>query len=260
MSDVIFRLELHWGLRLENADDCARRLAMTLAALARLHPAFSSWKRQADTKADAYRPFCAMPPRIDELSKRFENCFWSPGVPSDGFLLGTWNGQDPPYALAVLVRAGCSLRYQTAPNRFEIQLPPRTKANADLLNSRILKSALVAAVAAWNPDWGGLSTTDYCYRWERAEPWDGDFRAVNKNCGYLPIIRSGWITYLCADYARRIRPPLAAEVEPLVTGGSLLIATEETFSPGNRAHDAVADAIQDALLLLQSLPGEAMNG
>jgi hypothetical protein len=94
----------------------------------------------------------------------------------------------------------------------------------------------------------------YWERWLRAEPWNDDDRKVARRDDYVPRVTGGWMTYLCADYARRITPPPGIDAEPVAGGGILLIATQETFSPGNPVHDAAADAIQNALLPLQNLP------
>jgi hypothetical protein len=132
-------------------------------------------------------------------------------------------------------------------------------ANADLLNTAVLKPALLAFAAAWDPDWATVSPFGYFERWRRTEPWNDEQRKANRTDGYIPTIRGGWMTYLCPDCARRIVRPAGVEVEPVVGGGAFLLATRETFTPGDPAHDAAADAIQDALLPLQNLPSEAMR-
>ena len=259
MSGQVFNLECRWGARLEDAQACAERLAMMLSALARLHPAFARWNEQGYSRAAANRPFCAMPPRVDEFTRIFEKSYLSPGGPSDGFALSAWNGQDPPHGVSISVFVGSDSKYMIFPNHPRINLPQYEPANADLINIGVLKPALLAFAAAWNPDCADISPWAYFERWLRAEPWNDEQRKANRPDRYIPLIRAGWMTYLCPDYARRINPPRGIEVEPVPGGGALLIATREVFTPGNPLHDAAADTIQDALLPLQNLPCEAMR-
>lgn len=252
-------LDCRWGARLEGAQACAGHLAATLAALALLHPAFSRWNRRADTRAAANRPFCSMPPRLDELTRIFERNMCSTDVPGAGYHLSAWNGLNGPCGSSFRLNAGSDSRYSVFPNKFEVRFQPSAPANADLVNFAVLKPALLAAASAWTPDYAAVAPQFYVLRWQRDGPWD-DLDTKHKGGRYVPWIGSGWMTYLCADYARRIVSPHGIEVEPVTGGGILLIATRDVFTPGNPEHDAAADAIQDALLPLQNLPCKAMRG
>jgi hypothetical protein len=139
-------------------------------------------------------------------------------------------------------------------NMVDLETEKLSPENESLHTFAIMKAMLLGIVAAWNPLWTKLSPWGYWERWNRPEPWDDEQRKYKRPDGYLPRISSGWMIYLCADYARRIAPPPGIEAEPISGGGLLLVATQETFTAGNPAHDAAADAIQDALLPLQNLP------
>jgi hypothetical protein len=107
------------------------------------------------------------------------------------------------------------------------------------MSSAVLKPALLSLATAWEPDYGVVVCGDY---WQRSF---GD--------GEYPHFRSGWMTYLASQYASRITPPAAAIVEPAPGGGLLLLATEDRFDMDNPAHLAVADAIQAALVPVQTM-------
>jgi hypothetical protein len=40
--------------------------------LAEAHSAFAHWNRKANSRAAANKPFCAMPPKLEELTRIFE--------------------------------------------------------------------------------------------------------------------------------------------------------------------------------------------
>jgi hypothetical protein len=266
--DTTYDLGCHWGPRLEDAPTCAERLAFMLKGLATLHWAFAHWQKQGDSSSAANRPFCTMPPRIAELTKIFQQNPITEDFPEDGFCTSAWNGQDSSRGVGLTLFVGSNEIFPTFSNDVSLTFYPQEAANTDLVNAAVLRAVLLVSVAAWNPNWAGISPFDYFTRWERAEPWDDlqrkfkqrDEQSQRKrasDAGYVPPIQSGWMTYLCADYARRITRPPGIEVEPVAGGGALLIATREIFMPGNPAHDAAADAIQNALMPLQNLPRDA---
>lgn len=261
-----FYLECEWGARLESAQSCAERCSAMLAGLAAAHPAFTRWCKQGDFRADADHPFCTMPPSVEELTEIFERHPFTRGAPKAGFFLSAWNGQESSHAVALIVQAGSDLQTGLFPNHIEFSFRSSSPANADFILADVLKEALLISAAAWNPDYASLYPWAYSRRWGRAEPWNDEQREVKRmdeqtshpvRRVHIPRIRTGWMTYLCPDYARRIIRPSGVEVEPVSGGGALLIATREVFTPGNPAHDAAADAIQEALLPLQNLPCEA---
>jgi hypothetical protein len=257
MSGTTFHLDCCWGARCESDIVCAGRLASMLAGLAALNPTFARWFNQGRSRAEADDPFCTMSPRVDELIEILQRNEFSPGFPKDGFSIGAWNGEDSARGVALSIHVGRDWGAPVFSNTISLHFLPIDATNADIINANLLRPALLACAAAWNPDWAGINPWGYFERWKRAEPWDDDDKKPPRIAGYVPPISAGWMTYLCADYARCIRRPQGIEVEPVAGGGALLIATREVFTPGNPAHDAAADAIQDALLPLQNLPCEA---
>ena len=65
-----------------------------LTGLAAVHPLLARWNKSAETRLESSKPFCAMPPRIDELAAILESDPFTPGVPSDGYAVHAWNALD----------------------------------------------------------------------------------------------------------------------------------------------------------------------
>lgn len=244
MVSEAYKLHVHWRDRPESTQSCARRLARMLEGLADAHPAFARWNKQAKSRAAADKPAWAIPPDIDELTTVFEKSRQYKDVPRQpwpelGYSVAAWNGLDAPYGASLSIGPGAFASNRPFPNSADLELDPACAGNADLTSVGALKPAMLSLIAAWEPDRGNLVCWEY---WSRLY---GD--------RHYPLFRSGWMTYLAAQYASRVTPPPAAIVERVAGGGMLLLATEERFSMDNPAHLAVADAIQAALDPIQKM-------
>src|SRR5262249_51187755 len=161
------------------------------SALAAAHPAFAQWYRQAKSRAEAFRPFCAMPPRLDELTEIFEGGtrytdFDPRPMPELGYTVNAWNGQSDEQAAALAVRAGGYTEHLPFPNTVDLKLHRPMANNGHLLNAEVLRSVLLSVAEAWEPDSANVVTWAY---WQR----------LLAPTGRLPVVRSGWMTYLCPD-------------------------------------------------------------
>src|SRR5262249_51451822 len=136
--------------------------------------------------------------------------------------------------------AGGYTEHLPFPNTVDLKLHRPMANNGHLLNAEVLRSVLLSVAKAWEPDSANVVTWAY---WQR----------LLAPTGRLPVVPSGWMTYLLPDFARRITPPPHAIVDPVGNGGIILTATQEQFSAENPAHVAAADAIQAALAPLQNL-------
>jgi hypothetical protein len=244
MSLESYKLYAGWRPRRESTRSCATRLAHMLDDLAKAHPAFARWSKQANTRAAAGKPAWTMPSNIDELTEVFEKGRQYKDVPPDpwpelGYSVSAWNGNDPPYGSSFGVWAGGFADSMPFPNSVDLELDPASPDNADLMDAAVLKLALLTVITAWEPDYASAVCWSY---WQRL--FGGR---------HYPLFRSGWMTYLAPQYASRITPPPAAIVERVPGGGLLLLATKERFSMDNPAHLAVADAVQAALEPLQKI-------
>src|SRR5579871_6668361 len=152
-------IEAQWRPRPESTRDCAIRLARMLEGLAHAHPAFTRWNRKAKTRAAANRLAWAMPPDIDELTAVLEKGRQYKDVPREpwpemGYSVSAWNGRERPYGASLTVRPGTYATFTSFPNTLDLVINPPGDDNADLVNSAVLKPALLSAVSAWEPDYG----------------------------------------------------------------------------------------------------------
>ena len=244
MTGEVNHVEAYWPARSESTHDCAVRLARMLEGLIKAHPAFSHWNKKANSRAAANKPAWTMPPDVEELTKVFEKGRQYKDVPRTpwpeiGYRVAAWNGRDPPYGASLSVWPGSYGPFRSLPNRVDLRLNRVGPDNANLINTAVLKPALLSVATAWEPDYAVVVPWTY---WPQVF---GD--------GGYPQLRSGWMTYLAPKYARQIMPPRVAIVEAAPNGGMLLLATEEPFDMDNAAHLAAADAVQKALAPLQEM-------
>lgn len=238
-----YEIRLYGDPRQESAHACAVRFARMATALAAIHPAFARWNRQARTARLAKVPFCTMPPDIDELTKMIESrrhiADVSREVMADlGFHFSAWNGISGPSGVWFRMNVGAYLTTHSFPNQVNFVFQQLEEANEDLLNPKILKAVLLTLIDAWEPDWALLTDRGYSHALVERGP--------------LPLFTAGWMTYLAAPHARRLRLPPEAMVEPVAGGGILISATKDRFTIDDPDQVAAADAIQEALTLLET--------
>lgn len=244
MEDFWYRMDARWTARHETALSCGARLARMLEQLAAIHPDLAHWFAGAEERNGGSVPTDRLSLVAASLAKHLSEGMVrrdsdDAPVPELGNRLHAWNGIDTDRGCLLEVTAGAVASGGPFANDVDLKFRKATAINADLVTPDVLKSSLLCMVDAWEPDWAVLWDWDY---WKRIQ---------NPNTGQLPKIRSGWMTYLSAAYARRISPPIEAKRESVKDGGLLLMATEELFSADDPAHVAVADAIQAALAPLQ---------
>jgi hypothetical protein len=152
-----------WGRREESAEVCAQRMAQMLENLAAVHPVLSRWNKQAMTRKAANAPFCAMPPRLDELTRIFEKGRHYRDHPREpmldmGFSISAWNGHDDDYGVSLAVHAGAYTDRPPDPNNVRLDLHHPTAADADFINASVLKKMNLAVAEAWQPSWAVVET------------------------------------------------------------------------------------------------------
>jgi hypothetical protein len=232
-------LYAYWGSRREDAAACAQRLRRMLIELPTIHPVFASVWHQSGTEAEIPL-FNSEPPELAEVRKVVEaGVSIADGVdeprPEWGYNVFAWCGVRGGCSVSLTMSAGCGTVSGLRRYMNTVHLTPFVKEASDavLQSFECTRAMLRIIAAAWEPDYASVYFGDY---------WDH----LKTSPGHWPEVRSGWMTYLSADYARRIVAPAAARVE-LAPGGMVLLATKERFSMDNPAHVAAADAIQAAL-------------
>jgi hypothetical protein len=211
--------------------------------LARLHPIFGRWRRQANSKAAAQRPFCSMPPDARELrniiAKAGESHITGRPLPELGYRFGAWNELDEDHGLFFHAKVGEKRDGVGDFNSIFFQLGRESSANRDLLNYAVLKDTLVAVAQSWNADWATI------------EPWACDLIPRDAK-GDLIRPWGGWLTYLCPAFACKITPPVTAISERLSNEDLLLAVTKDQFDPSSPSQVAVYNAVQASLRPLQT--------
>ena len=244
MEDFWYHIDAYWTARHETALSCGARLASMLEQLGAIHPDFAQWFAGAEKRAGGSVPTDRLSLVADSLAQHLSDGMVrrdsdDAPVPELGNRLHAWNGIENDRRCLLEVTAGAVASGGPFANDVDLKLRKATATNADLVTPNVLKSCLLWMVDAWEPEWAVLWDWDY---WKHIQ---------DPNTGHLPKIRSGWMTYLSAPYARRIVPPIEAGHESVKGGGLLLSATGELFSADNPAHVAAADAILAALAPLQ---------
>jgi hypothetical protein len=215
-----------------------------LAGLGAIRPELAQWFTGAEKRGKGSVPNDPIPDGREALTKLFSEALFRSDIahrpmPELGYQIYAWNGRDDACRSTLEIIAGSYTNSRPFPNVVVFALRKPTAENAALVTPSVLKSSLLGIVGAWQPEWVVLEDQDY---WDHIE---------NKQTGNLPKIRSGWMTYLSAPYARRIIPPAEVKCEFVRGGGLLMSATEELFSADIAAHVAAADAVQAALRPLQ---------
>ena len=220
-----------------------------LGKLAAIHPDLTRWHRQAQTKAAAYRPFCELPPRVDELEVILQQGrhFTSASrelVPALGYSAAAWNGFEEPRGLQFGLDVGqypCGRLY---PN--EVSFEGLAQNNTRFVNAVILKQVLLTVAQCWQADWGVIETWAY--------------KGLIEDLNQKPLVPyGGWLTYLSSEFAHKVSPPAGIDAEQLADGSLFMLVCDEQFDVMNPTHLSKLDAVQKALAPVQRSIGEAFR-
>jgi hypothetical protein len=232
-------LYAYWSPRLETAAACADRLRRMFVALPAIHPVFASVWHQGGTE-EKLPLFSSWPPELAEVLRLIEaGVSIADGVdeprPEWGYNINAWCGASDRTSVSIGLSVGSGAPGGLVRFRNTVRITPFVKeaSGAALQTCDGFLALLRAVTAAWEPDYAIVSR--------------GDFRMrLLETAGRPPDVEAGWMTYLSADYARRIVPPAEVIVE-LAPSGVVLLATREPFDIGNPDHVAAVDKIQTAL-------------
>ncbi len=154
--------------------------------------------------------------------------------PELGFSIAAWNGQDEPLDIGLSLHVGDYTDRPAEPNSLQADLSRPQPGNLDLLNAEILSRALLAMADAWEPRWGVLE--DWYYR-----GWLTDAQ------GFPFHPWAGWLTYLSAPLAEKVRAPASVVVRDAPGGVLWRIPADEPYSLDNPRLRAELDLLQLAL-------------
>lgn len=227
-----FEVQAEWGPRAEGPAELAARLVRMLELLAGIHPAFARWNQMAETREEADAPFCAMPPRLSELTRIWVE---AKARAADEQVVA-WNAIETALGASFAVRAGMDYLGIAFPNRADLQFSRPSRENASLLNFPVMRSVVRAVVDAWEPEVAMLEPFTFC---------------LNNDPENFARPHGGWIVYLDNTFARMISPPIGLQTESMADGGILMVAAPELFDSDNPEHAAGVRKIHAALKPIQ---------
>lgn len=231
----------YWGPRPETPAAVADEYLRLLDALSKIHPAFSPWLFSDHEKGISLAGLgnVEVARLVAENVQRAED-----GTPTPilGYSFGALNNIRVvlPHFIKLSCRVGNSAPVRYLCNSVILTTEPLEKENADLINFRVMRAALLAIAEVWRPTWCDAGP------WGMPGP-----HAVDKG---RPWFGLSWIAYLSARFAPMISPPASLITERLPDGALLMIATENTFDLDNPAHLAAARDIEATLAPVNALP------
>jgi hypothetical protein len=243
-----YYLSARWDRRPETTESCAQRFGLMLEELSAVNPALANWRQQASTRAAAYRPFCTMPPQLEELKIIFEQGRHFKSVtgeltPELGYSVAAWNGCGEPESLSLRLSAGNYYYRRLYPN--EVCLGG-IRPESRLVDANLLKDALLTIAKCWDADWGVVETWGY----ERLAVDEAD----------KPLLPyGGWLTYLSSPLAEKMSPPPGVHAERTSDDGLFMLVSDEPFDATNPTHIARLDTVQKSLAPIQLTLGSAFN-
>jgi hypothetical protein len=237
---MTYHLIVRWAQRREPLSVCASRFSRMLEGLGAVHATLSDWRRQAQSRATAYKPFCAIPPRLDELEEillRGRHFASASGelAPDLGYTVAAWNGLDQPQALSIQLHVG-SYEPRLYPN--EVALEGLRQENRQFVRGATLKRVLLTIAECWEADWGMIGN------------WGHEGCTLDPE-GRPLLPYGGWLTYLSRELADKMSPPRDVHSEQMPDGGLFMLVSEEPFDATNPIHVARLDAIQKSLAPVQ---------
>lgn len=208
-----FTVEVAWGRLHESMESVARRFARMLQDLAAIHPALADWKKLGGPRRKPPRPFCAMPPDIDELVRIFTEGRYFTDIgrepmPNLGYTAVAWNGHNDALGCFLEVEAGALHIGSPRSNSAKLQFLIRDPDNAEPLSAVTLVSIFRVMIAAWEPVWGTIGNMTL---------WKILRGAADERHRYT----GGWMVYLGAAFDDHVATPPGGVVRRPPQGGRL---------------------------------------
>ncbi|RKG81572.1 hypothetical protein D7W79_05120 [Corallococcus exercitus] len=220
---------VYWGPRQESSEDCARRLAVLITALATVDPSFARWFQQGKSRKDALKR--SIGPASAELES-FVRQGRDRTFADLGFSLGGWNGAADEYEVSGFLIA-CGGYSEWVNNHCVFTLPSRGPSSERVLTAPVLTRLVRETAAAWEPDWGVAISEQH-----------RDLMKPHRAKG-APYV--GWVTYLARHRGRVPLLPAPVRVENVEDKGTLIILTPERFTVSNPEHVALAERVRELL-------------
>jgi hypothetical protein len=229
----IYYASAYWGVRREEAEECARRTEFFFQVLARCDPSLGQWYRAGRVArgSPGHPVHTTDRAELKELllQHRSRTDLDEQVIEDLGFSLRVWNQKPDDRASRVSIRCG---GYTEAVSNMCLLNPPSEGEAAErMLTAPVLSQVLACMATAWDPDWG-IATSH-----QARELMNLDQQGTHV----------GWVTY----FARRRGPvpplPAPVRIEPVGSLGMLIVLTPERFTASNPEHITLGRRVRELL-------------
>jgi len=236
-----FIASVYWSARRETVQECARRIAAALRALADCSGTFERWFQDCVGSHDPVRHAVA----ADEgriaallLEGTLRGDHSGEVLEGGGYSLWLWNAAAQPKEVALHVHCGSYSPW--GGNAVVLDLPLDREKNADIMNFAALRRILLILVRCFEPESGVVTHSD-----------------LRDGILGTPVEEptAGWLTYLSRKYGVTASSA-DFEVERIGHFGELLVATREPFDIGRADHVGAARKIARRIKAAAQAPSE----
>jgi hypothetical protein len=241
MTEPNYKIEMAWPSRVETPQDIGKKFFQTLDALARIDPVFCDWGAVEDIDSLIGHP---MEPLRQDFTPYVEAHVlrddWGQPEPRQGYRLWASSGYRPypefePRSMTLFVTAGSTWQNSLSLEAGYYTAPP----DHAVVTYPIFKSALLTLIEIWPAPWANVQVS----LWGQKPP---------TLPGEPPFPYSGyqmpWMSYLSAEFAGRITPPVEILTERTPDGGLLMIAAETRLDPTRRDHMARSRVLAEIMI------------
>ncbi len=237
------------------ADD-ARRLAAFVNGLPKFDPIYESWLRSPKAK----KPVLTLPMSVDQAGRFLVDNMQRYDVsnepwPEIGRYFGAGHARPPPHDFRESSYADtkCSIGGHPVPdpdlpiqNHLEMRLSAIRPSTGRAWTASELRPLMRFLRELWRP------AEMYASMWWATKhlPEIPNPRFPGATIPLRPY--TGWITYLPAEVASRLRPPEGVHVDPFDDGAVLLTVNEEPFEPTDVEPMARFKALQEVMRPFQN--------
>lgn len=222
-----YQLGAYWGTRRECAESCAERLYRFLETIKTCDDVFAQWYHLGRSRKEALqRPIktgdMAEITSLVEKGRHRRDVGRQP-IDELGFTVMMWNGGEEP-AKSIALSVGCGL-YSSAPGLGNVVTLHFPKELDRLADPSVAVEVLLSAAECWNPDWGGIFSSEPV-RYEEFDP-------------RTPIV--DWMVFIPRIIDSVPPPSTVMQLEGL---GSVVIVQDHPPLGDDPAHLRIIDRIE----------------
>lgn len=267
MTEESYTLHAYWNARAMSVQECAETWRRYFNALPAVDPIFESWLPSApEGESDSSVPIDL--DRALRLATKAQARYDHPKTiwPEMGFsIIGNHFGRTqfharPECFMKTAMHVGAHARSNPHCNDLNVWIAAKRIATNQPWRASELIPLMKVVLRIWQPR--EMSVDCWRYGDLRASVPDAGFAAHHKTLPprlqLLNPLRErplapwvGWLTYLPADLAAKVKIPADIEVERLDDGGIIATLCDEPFTIDNPAHMARARAMEAAIRPMQ---------